>query len=315
MEDQLLRIFGGDRMRAVADKLKLERGMAIESKMLSRMIESAQRKVEGRNYDIRKQLLEFDDVQNDQRREIYGLRNEILEADSIAPLIKDLREGYFTNLFREYVPAETVEDQWDLAGLAEKLKTSFGIEMDFRALLDSNDQFTDEDLLEALLKRAEDNYNAKVAIVGEEGFLGFARDVLLQVLDQLWRQHISALDALRQGIYLRGYAQKQPKQEYKREAFEMFDRLLDQIREQLVTVLMLVEIRMQEPEEVPAEAQALEEAHTNESTHSVEATGEAPSALDTEAQSQEERFAAVGRNDPCPCGSGRRFKECCGKLK
>ena len=267
MEDQLLRIFGGDRMRAIADKLRLEEGEAIESKMLTRMIESAQRKVEGRNYDIRKQLLEFDDVQNDQRHEIYGLRNQILESEDISELVKNLREGLFTDLFRAYVPAETVEEQWDLDGLQTKLAGEFGIVIDFKQLLDSNDQFTDDDLLEALLKQAEAQYVEKEQMVGHEAFTGFARSLLLQILDQLWRQHISALEALRQGIYLRGYAQKQPKQEYKREAFNMFEQLLDQIRETLVRVLMQVQINVK-PAEEPAQQQPVEEPAPAEATGS-----------------------------------------------
>ena len=306
MEDQLLRIFGGDRMRAIADKLRLEEGEAIESKMLTRMIESAQRKVEGRNYDIRKQLLEFDDVQNDQRHEIYGLRNQILESEDISELVKNLREGLFTDLFRAYVPAETVEEQWDLDGLQTKLAGEFGIVIDFKQLLDSNDQFTDDDLLEALLKQAEAQYVEKEQMVGHEAFTGFARSILLQILDQLWRQHISALEALRQGIYLRGYAQKQPKQEYKREAFNMFEQLLDQIRETLVRVLMQVQINVK-PAEEPAQQQPVEEPAP------AEATG---SALENKPKEELDPalFAHVGRNDPCPCGSGRRFKDCHGRL-
>ena len=305
MEDQLLRIFGGDRMRAIADKLRLEEGEAIESKMLTRMIESAQRKVEGRNYDIRKQLLEFDDVQNDQRHEIYGLRNQILESEDISELVKNLREGLFTDLFRAYVPAETVEEQWDLDGLQTKLAGEFGIVIDFKQLLDSNDQFTDDDLLEALLKQAEAQYVEKEQMVGHEAFTGFARSILLQILDQLWRQHISALEALRQGIYLRGYAQKQPKQEYKREAFNMFEQLLDQIRETLVRVLMQVQINVK-PAEEPAQQPVEEPAPA-------EATG---SALENMPKDELDPalFAHVGRNDPCPCGSGRRFKDCHGRL-
>ena len=306
MEDQLLRIFGGDRMRAIADKLRLEEGEAIESKMLTRMIESAQRKVEGRNYDIRKQLLEFDDVQNDQRHEIYGLRNQILESEDISELVKNLREGLFTDLFRAYVPAETVEEQWDLDGLQTKLAGEFGIVIDFKQLLDSNDQFTDDDLLEALLKQAEAQYVEKEQMVGHEAFTGFARSLLLQILDQLWRQHISALEALRQGIYLRGYAQKQPKQEYKREAFNMFEQLLDQIRETLVRVLMQVQINVQ-PAEEPAQQQPVEEPAP------AEATGSALENMPKE-ELDPALFAHVGRNDPCPCGSGRRFKDCHGRL-
>lgn len=306
MEDQLLRIFGGDRMRAIADKLRLEEGEAIESKMLTRMIESAQRKVEGRNYDIRKQLLEFDDVQNDQRHEIYGLRNQILESEDISELVKNLREGLFTDLFRTYVPAETVEEQWDLDGLQTKLAGEFGIVIDFKQLLDSNDQFTDDDLLEALLKQAEAQYVEKEQMVGHEAFTGFARSLLLQILDQLWRQHISALEALRQGIYLRGYAQKQPKQEYKREAFNMFEQLLDQIRETLVRVLMQVQINVK-PAEEPAQQQPVEEPAP------AEATGSALENMPKE-ELDPALFAHVGRNDPCPCGSGRRFKDCHGRL-
>jgi preprotein translocase subunit SecA len=306
MEDQLLRIFGGDRMRAIADKLRLEEGEAIESKMLTRMIESAQRKVEGRNYDIRKQLLEFDDVQNDQRHEIYGLRNQILESEDISELVKNLREGLFTDLFRAYVPAETVEEQWDLDGLQTKLAGEFGIVIDFKQLLDSNDQFTDDDLLEALLKQAEAQYVEKEQMVGHEAFTGFARSILLQILDQLWRQHISALEALRQGIYLRGYAQKQPKQEYKREAFNMFEQLLDQIRETLVRVLMQVQINVK-PAEEPAQPQPVEEPAP------AEATGSALENMPKE-ELDPALFAHVGRNDPCPCGSGRRFKDCHGRL-
>ena len=306
MEDQLLRIFGGDRMRAIADKLRLEEGEAIESKMLTRMIESAQRKVEGRNYDIRKQLLEFDDVQNDQRHEIYGLRNQILESEDISELVKNLREGLFTDLFRAYVPAETVEEQWDLDGLQTKLAGEFGIVIDFKQLLDSNDQFTDDDLLEALLKQAEAQYVEKEQMVGHEAFTGFARSILLQILDQLWRQHISALEALRQGIYLRGYAQKQPKQEYKREAFNMFEQLLDQIRETLVRVLMQVQINVK-PAEEPAQQQPVEEPAP------AEATGSALENMPKE-ELDPALFAHVGRNDPCPCGSGKKFKDCHGRL-
>ena len=312
MEDQLLRIFGGDRMRAIADKLHLEEGEAIESKMLTRMIESAQRKVEGRNYDIRKQLLEFDDVQNDQRHEIYGLRNDILESEDISELVKNLREGLFTDLFRSYVPAETVEEQWDLDGLQTKLAGEFGIEIDFKKLLDSNDQFSDEDLLEALLKQAEAMYVEKEEMVGHEAFTNFARSILLQILDQLWRQHISALEALRQGIYLRGYAQKQPKQEYKREAFNMFEQLLDQIRETLVRVVMQVQINVKPAEEEAVQPQP-EEPVQAQSAPAEPMTG---SALDNMPKEELDPalFAHVGRNDPCPCGSGRRFKDCHGRL-
>ena len=327
MEDQLLRIFGGDRMRAIADRLKLEPGVAIESKMLTRMIESAQRKVEGRNYDIRKQLLEFDDVQNDQRHEIYGLRNEILEATDCSELIKNLREGYFTDLFRSFVPADTVEEQWDLDALNDKLKSGFGIEIDFKKMLDADTATTDEDLLKALIDHANEIYEAKETLVGHDAFAAFGRSVLLQVIDQLWRQHIAALDALRQGIYLRGYAQKQPKQEYKREAFTMFEQLLDSIRETTTTVLMRVEIK--QPEEAQAAAQdnlARGEARADAShladadaSQGLNAPNDQGSSLDQLSADENARLQAAfrhcGRNDPCPCGSGKKFKDCHGRLR
>lgn len=318
MEDQLLRIFGGERMRAIADRLKLEEGVAIESKMLTRMIESAQRKVEGRNYDIRKQLLEFDDVQNDQRHEIYGLRNEILESSDCSEMVKNLREGYFRDLFRSFVPADTVEEQWDLAGLTAKLTNDFGIEIDLQKMLDASDSTTDEDLLEALVAKVNELYGAKETLVGHDAFTAFARSVLLQVIDQLWRQHIAALDALRQGIYLRGYAQKQPKQEYKREAFTMFEQLLDSIRETLVSVLMHVEIKMpEEAQEATDTAIAMGEQVAAEAADPAAGRHEGGSALDAMQADEAEmrrRFAHAGRNDPCPCGSGKKFKDCHGKL-
>ena len=298
MEDQLLRIFGGDRMRAIADKLKLEPGMAIESKMLTRMIESAQRKVEGHNYDIRKQLLEFDDVQNDQRREIYRLRNEILESTDVGPMLKDLREGYFTDLFRASVPPDTVEEQWDLDGLCSTLKAEWGIDIPMKQMLDADSNLTDEDLLAKLIEAANGIADHKEELVGHEAWVGFGRHVLLQVLDTAWRQHITALDALRQGIYLRSYGQKQPKQEYKREAFSMFETLLDRVREGLCRVLMHVQIQMPEEAEQAVEQQAAEQAPDE--------GGEEQMPID---------FSHVGRNDPCPCGSGKRFKNCHGKLK
>ena len=301
MEDQLLRIFGGDRMKAIADRLKLEHGVAIESKMLSRMIESAQRKVEGRNYDIRKQLLEFDDVQNDQRKEIYRLRNEILESKDVSDMINSLREGYFTDLFRSFVPADTVEEQWDLKGLTSQLKTNWGIDIPMQEILEKDNSVTDEDLLKKLLETADAIEKGKEELVGHEAWAGFARNVLLQVLDATWRQHITALDALRQGIYLRGYAQKQPKQEYKREAFSMFESLLDNVREQLCRVLMNVQIQM--PEEAQAATERSEEMGAQRAQA---ATAKHEEAID---------FSHVGRNDPCPCGSGKKYKDCHGRLK
>lgn len=290
MEDQLLRIFGGDRMRAIADRLKLEKDVAIESKMLSRMIESAQRKVEGHNYDIRKQLLEFDDVQNDQRQEIYRLRNEILENNDVAEGMKELRHGYFTKLFRSYVPAETVEEQWDLAGLTKVLKEQWGLDIPMQAMLEESNETTDEDLLNKLLAESDRVLREKEEIVGHESWTNFSKSVLLQMIDSMWRQHLQALDALRMGVFLRSYAAKQPKQEYKREAFSMFEMLLDNIAESVSRILMRVQIQVQDD------------------------SAETIAKQKREAEAAGIDFSNVGRNDPCPCGSGKKYKDCHGRL-
>lgn len=290
MEDQLLRIFGGDRMRAIADRLKLEKDVAIESKMLSRMIESAQRKVEGHNYDIRKQLLEFDDVQNDQRQEIYRLRNEILENNDVAEGMKELRHGYFTKLFRSYVPAETVEEQWDLAGLTKVLKEQWGLDIPMQAMLEESNETTDEDLLNKLLAESDRVLREKEEIVGHESWTNFSKSVLLQMIDSMWRQHLQALDALRMGVFLRSYAAKQPKQEYKREAFSMFETLLDNIAESVSRILMRVQIQVHDD------------------------SAETIAKQKREAEAAGIDFSNVGRNDPCPCGSGKKYKDCHGRL-
>lgn len=298
MEDPLLRIFAGEKMQALMNKLRLPEGEAIEAGIVSRSIETAQRKVESRNFDIRKQLLEYDDVANDQRKEIYALRNEILENKDVSGPVKELRDGYFTSLFRHYVPADTVEEQWDLEGLEKELKEQWNLDVPLKATLEKSESSDDQELLDMLLAATNKVYDEKVALVGHEAFAQFERNVLLQFLDQRWREHLSQLDMLRQGIYLRGYAQKQPKQEYKREAFELFANLLETVGADVTRVLMNVQIRQPEPEEVAAAQQ------------------EAQDPAQQEALPQEEDpFAHVGRNDPCPCGSGKKFKDCHGKLR
>lgn len=298
MEDPLLRIFAGEKMQALMNKLRLPEGEAIEAGIVSRSIETAQRKVESRNFDIRKQLLEYDDVANDQRKEIYALRNEILENKDVSGPVKELRDGYFTSLFRHYVPADTVEEQWDLEGLEKELKENWNLDVPLRATLRNPKSSDDQELLDMLLAATNKVYDEKVALVGHEAFAQFERNVLLQFLDQRWREHLSQLDMLRQGIYLRGYAQKQPKQEYKREAFELFANLLETVGADVTRVLMNVQIRQPEPEEVAAAQQ------------------EAQTPAQQEALPQEEDpYAHVGRNDPCPCGSGKKFKDCHGKLR
>ena len=298
MEDPLLRIFAGEKMQALMNKLRLPEGEAIEAGIVSRSIETAQRKVESRNFDIRKQLLEYDDVANDQRKEIYALRNEILENKDVSGPVKELRDGYFTSLFRHYVPADTVEEQWDLEGLEKELKEQWNLDVPLKATLEKSESSDDQELLDMLLAATNKVYDEKVALVGHEAFAQFERNVLLQFLDQRWREHLSQLDMLRQGIYLRGYAQKQPKQEYKREAFELFANLLETVGADVTRVLMNVQIRQPEPEEVAAAQQ------------------EAQAPAQQEALPQEEDpFEHGGRNDPCPCGSGKKFKDCHGKLR
>jgi len=330
MEDPLLRIFAGDRMRAIMDRLKMPEGEAIEAGMVSRSIETAQRKVEARNFDIRKQLLEYDDVSNDQRREIYRLRNDVLEAESVADMVANLRRGHFTDLFRSFVPAESVEEQWNVDGLARTLAEDWQIDLPLRQWLESEDKLTDEDLLGRVLKAADEAYAAKVGLVGAEAFGNFERSIMLQLVDQHWREHLAALDHLRQGIHLRGYAQKQPKQEYKREAFELFGTLIDRVRADVVRILM--NVRIQSPEEIAAAEQRIEQESERrlEQAQAQHVDFAAAAAAQAEAEAGDTMVLAepeepksqpfkrfgdkIGRNDPCPCGSGKKFKQCHGRL-
>ena len=328
MEDPLLRIFAGDRMRAIMDRLKMPEGEAIEAGMVSRSIETAQRKVEARNFDIRKQLLEYDDVANDQRREIYRLRNDILEAESVADMVGNLRRGHFSDLFRSFVPAESVEEQWDIEGLTKALADDWQIELPLRQWVDQAETMSDEDLLAQVLKAADEAYEAKISVVGREPFSSFERSIMLQLVDQHWREHLAALDHLRQGIHLRGYAQKQPKQEYKREAFELFGTLIDRVRADVIRILM--NVRIQTPEEVAAAEQRIEEESERRLEQARAQHAEFASAAQAEEEGGETAVLAereepkaqpfkrygdkIGRNDPCPCGSGKKYKQCHGKL-
>jgi len=313
LDDPLMRIFAGDRVRAIMDRLKMPEGEAIEAGIVTRSIESAQRKVEARNFDIRKQLLEYDDVSNDQRKVIYQQRNDILDAQDLDAQISALREGCFSDLVRQFVPQESVEEQWDLAGLQTVLKNDWQIELDLQAKVQGSSAITDEDILEAVIAAAHAHFKAKLDLVGADNFVPFERMVLLQSIDTHWREHLSALDYLRQGIHLRGYAQKQPKQEYKREAFELFGQLLDSVKNEVTRILMTVQI--QSGEQVQEAAQAIEEKaeHIDNMTYSApDETGE--QQVTTADGVDVTRFAGIGRNEPCPCGSGKKFKQCHGKL-
>ena len=317
LDDALLRIFAGDRVRAIMDRLKMPEGEPIEAGIVSRSIESAQRKVEARNFDIRKQLLEYDDVSNDQRKVIYQQRNELLEATDISEMITSLRTGVFHDVVRSFVPEESVEEQWDIAGLENTLATEWQLNVPLKQMLQDQPELTDHDLLDKIIEVAEQSYEAKVAIVGRESFGRYERSVMLQSMDTHWREHLAALDHLRQGIHLRGYAQKNPKQEYKREAFELFSQMLEMIKNDVIRTVMLV--RIQSREEIEAvEPDQLENVHYQHADFDANAAPEellAPTATpDEQNQPQVNHMFKIGRNDPCPCGSGKKYKLCHGRL-
>jgi preprotein translocase subunit SecA len=327
LDDTLLRIFAGDRVRAIMERLKMPEGEPIEAGIVSRSIETAQRKVEARNFDIRKQLLEYDDVANDQRKVIYTQRNELLEAADISELIASLRTGVFTDVVRSYVPAESVEEQWDIKSLQTVLASDWALDVPLEQMLVDEPNLNDDDILEKVLAAADASYEAKVAIVGKESFGGFERNVMLQSVDTHWREHLSALDHLRQGIHLRGYAQKNPKQEYKREAFELFGSMLDQIKNEVIRTVMTVRIQSREEVEAAEAAMAAQAAHLeninfqhadfNPSAAPEELLAPVANPGTTPLASEDHSTymgVKVGRNDPCPCGSGKKFKQCHGKL-
>ena len=313
LDDSLMRIFAGERVKSIMDRLKMPEGEAIEAGIVTRSIESAQRKVEARNFDIRKQLLEYDDVSNDQRRVIYQQRNDILDAADLTAQIAGLREGCFIDLVRQFVPHESVEEQWDIAGLQRALLQEWQIELPLLQEIEKAAAITDEDILQQVISAAHASFQAKLERVGLDQFTPFMRVVLLQNIDSHWREHLAALDYLRQGIHLRGYAQKQPKQEYKREAFELFGQLLDAVKNEVTRVLMTVKI--ESTEQIEQAASEMEERA--ESLHNVTYTAPNESGV-AETLADPQTFAArvpvVGRNEPCPCGSGKKYKHCHGHL-
>jgi preprotein translocase subunit SecA len=321
LEDPLMRIFAGDRVRAIMERLKLPEGEPIEAGMVSRSIETAQRKVEGRNFDVRKQLLEYDDVANDQRKVLYAQRNEVLEAQTIAETIDNLRDGTFTDLVTKHVPPGSVEEQWDINALQMALESDWQIALPIAQIVQDTKSINDEDVLEQVLEAARVAYRQKVDMVGAESWAGFERSVMLQVIDTQWREHLSALDHLRQGIHLRGYAQKNPKQEYKREAFELFSDMLDRVRDDVIRLLMTVRIQTQEEiqqaEQEAAQAvqmQNVQYQHTDYQEAEQQAQEPAAQASDHPGTVRN-ILPKVGRNDACPCGSGKKYKHCHGQLK
>jgi preprotein translocase subunit SecA len=338
LEDPLLRIFAGDRVRAIMDRLKMPEGEAIEAGIVSRSIESAQRKVEARNFDIRKQLLEYDDVSNDQRKVIYQQRNELLEANDITETITAMRHGVIGDIVHQFVPVGSIEEQWDVPELEEVLRNEWQLDLAIQEMINESNSISVDEILEAVDAAADEGYEAKVQLVGRESFSAFERSIMLQTLDRAWREHLAALDHLRQGIHLRGYAQKNPKQEYKREAFELFAAMLDAVKLEVTRIVMNVQI--QSPEQLEAAAEQMEEqgGHLEnvEFRHAefAEAGAAAPVAAEAAAAAMigdamshghsaspqaavhvnVDNVPKVGRNDPCPCGSGKKYKQCHGKI-
>ena len=321
LDDPLLRIFAGDRLRAVMERLKMPDGEPIEAGMVTRSIESAQRKVEGRNFDIRKQLLEYDDVANDQRKETYRLRNEVLESGDIGELIANLREDVVREICATYVPPQSMEEQWDLPALENVLASEWGLSLDLQKWVEAADTVEEEEIVERVLQAAQEAYDAKVALSGRPSFAGFERSVLLYSLDTHWREHLAALDHLRQGINLRGYAQKDPKQEYRREAFELYGELLNVIKSDVVKNIMTVEIRSASELDKASESMNddlaklsdLQYQHADPDLEVAGSTGDRGVAIEI-IPVPVRTGPKIGRNDPCSCGSGKKYKNCHGAL-
>ncbi|EIK0771596.1 MULTISPECIES: preprotein translocase subunit SecA [Vibrio] len=318
MEDSLLRIFTSDRMASLIQS-GMEEGEAIESKMLSRSIEKAQRKVEGRNFDIRKQLLEYDDVANDQRKVVYELRDELMNVEDISGMIEQNREDVLTAVIDEYIPPQSLEDMWDVEGLQERLKADFDLDAPVKQWLEEDDKLYEEALREKIINLSVEVYKEKEEVVGAQVLRNFEKSVMLQTLDTLWKEHLAAMDHLRQGIHLRGYAQKNPKQEYKRESFELFEGLLEALKTDVITVLSRVRVQQQEEVERMEEqrrAQAEEAARRAQAQHAAAqnplSEGEESEEGSSQPMVRDER--KVGRNEPCPCGSGKKYKQCHGKI-
>ena len=325
LDDQLLRIFSGDRVSAIMERLKMPEGEAIEHAMVSRAIENAQRKVEGRNFDIRKQLLEFDDVSNDQRKVIYEQRNELLEATDIGETISAMRNDVIAGIFSTHIPAGSVEEQWDIPGLEKNLIAETGLDLPLQKMLEDNPDLHEETLRERVFEAAATSYKAKEELASNETMRQFERAVMLQSIDSHWREHLAALDHLRQGIHLRSYAQKNPKQEYKREAFVLFEGLLNTVKSEVTKITMLVQVKTQddvEAVEKPADVANVQYQHADfDSSMGDEALANAAGDFTDEEKAQMaggvplvREGVKVGRNDPCPCGSGKKYKQCHGAL-
>ena len=309
LDDPLLRIFAGERLKAIMDRLKMPEGEAIEHPMVSRSLESAQRKVEGRNFDIRKQLLEYDDVANDQRKVTYAQRNELLESEDISETVTAMRHGVLGDIFRRHVPVESVEEQWDLPALEKELSSELLLAAPVGEWVQNEPSLGDEAILKRIIDMADEAYAAKVELVSPSAFHPFERDVMLKCLDTRWREHLAALDYLRQGIHLRGYAQKNPKQEYKRESFDLFQLFLDSVRAEVTRLLVTVQVRTEEAQGIAPQATV-----QNVQYHHADYEEALAAAVESAQQMPLTAGQKIGRNDPCPCGSGKKYKQCHGKL-
>ena len=314
MQDKLMRIFASDRVAAIMQKMGMQEGEAIESGMVTKVIENSQRKVEGHNFDIRKQLLEYDDVANDQRKEIYSMRNEIMGEEDVGERIDNIRVDVVSSIIDSYIPPQSIEEQWDVPGLEKAIAEEFDLQLDIGSWLQADENLHEETLRERILRAVIDAYRAKEAAVGRDVMRHFEKEVMLRTLDAHWKEHLSAMDYLRQSIHLRGYAQKNPRQEFKREAFEMFGELIERIKHEVIAFLCKVRIRTEE------EVEAMEAQRRQQGQMHFQ--HDEASALGGDAVAEGEDGAApfvregrkVGRNEPCPCGSGKKFKQCHGKL-
>ncbi|NLO79341.1 MAG: preprotein translocase subunit SecA [Xanthomonadaceae bacterium] len=318
LEDSLLRIFASDRVAGLMQRLGMREGEAIESGLVSRVIENAQRKVEAHNFDIRKHLLDFDDVANDQRRVIYQQRNELLEAEDVSETIAAMREDVIETIVSEYIPPGSVDEQWDVAGLEAALDKELGLSLPLRRWLDEDNELHEESLRQRILEAAVRQYQEKEALAGAPVMRQFEKAVMLQVLDTHWKDHLAAMDYLRQGIHLRGYAQRNPKQEFKREAFEMFSEMLENFKREVISVLSRVQVRAQEDVAAVEERQRPDESKMQFQHASVGGYGAAEEAAAVQQAAEAQPFVReqpkIGRNQPCPCGSGRKYKHCHGRL-
>lgn len=323
LQDDLMRIFASDRVAGLMQKLGMGNGEAIEHPWVTRSIESAQHKVEGRNFDVRKEILAYDDVANDQRKVVYAQRNELMAAEEISDIITAIREDVVNNVITQYIPPRTMVEQWDIKGLEEHLHQEFNVEIPVRKMLDEDHSLQEESLRKRIIEILEQNHKDKEQQMSKEVLRHFEKSVMLQVLDNSWKEHLAAMDYLRQGIHFRGYAQKDPKQEYKREAFEMFTNLLEHIKYEVIGILFKVQVRKEEDvHALDEQMQAPREMHFEHAQapaldayeESLQAAPEQEEAVAAAEQPFVREGSKVGRNDPCPCGSGKKFKQCHGQL-